>query len=386
MIKTNSPLIYIVTGEASGDLLGSRLMKALKKLCPDIRFEGVGGTLMCQEGLRTLFPAQDLSVMGLLEILPHLAKLSKRLHQTEKDILKKEPDLVLTIDSPGFNFRLARLLKKDLHIPLFHYTAPSVWAWKPGRARKISKLYDHLFALFKFEPPYFEKENLPCTFIGHPLIEEKLPQISPNTFRRLKGVPQEAPLLCLLPGSRQGEVTHLLPYFANSVFLLQKNLPDLTLVCPTLPAFKKDIETVFQGRIPLLFTNDKQEKYLAMAASNAALAASGTVSLELALTKTPMVIGYRLNPLTYFIIKKLVKAPYACLVNILLKEKAVPEYLQNQCTPENLYNALLPLLQNPLENQIRQRLDEIPLLLKNELGDPSYLAAKTILGYIQKPL
>ena len=381
-VSSESPLIYLVTGEASGDLLGARLMRSLKKKRPHSCFAGVGGPLMQREGLVPLFSASDLSVMGLFEILPHLFRLFKRLRETKQDILEKKPDIVVTIDAPGFNFRLARLLKKKTDIPLVHYTAPSVWAWKPGRAKKIARLYNHLLALFSFEPPYFERENLSCTFVGHPLVEEKLPQISPQQFRHLHKIPLKTPLLCFLPGSRKGEVTRLLPSFVGAIERLKKMHPDLTVVCPAMPPFQEDIKQAFSGRVPLIFTRDKQEKYMAMASSNAALAASGTVSLELALTKTPMVIGYRMNALTYIIIKRLVKVPYACLVNILLKAPAVPEYLQERCTPENLAEALSPLL-NQSESPTAQGLMEIEPLLKNGERDPSELAASQLLSIFE---
>lgn len=342
---------------------------------------------MRKEGLETLFPARELSVIGLLEIIPHLVHLLKRLTQTKQDILAQKPDLVLTIDSPGFNFRLVRQLRESENVPplpCVHYTAPSVWAWRGERAQKISRLYDHLFALFSFEPPYFERAHLPCTFVGHPLIEEDWSHRDPLKFRHDHGIAPDTPLVCLLPGSRRSEVERLLPPFAQALFLVQKKWPHLMIVCPTLPEFEEKIQRAFKGRIPLLFTHGSQEKYQAMAASQGALAASGTVSLELALTNTPMVIGYRLNPLTYTIVKRLVTIPSACLVNILLDAPVVPEMLQKDCTPQKLAHALLPLLEKPDQARKDQRLGDIESLLTNPLGRPSDLVAHTLLKMIDK--
>lgn len=384
--KTRTATIYIITGEASGDLLGSLLMRALKKQSSHIRFAGIGGDLMAKEGLASLFSGSDLSVMGYFELLPHLYRLVKRFNQVKKDILEKKPDIIVTIDSPGFNFRLARALKKKVACPLIHYTAPSVWAWKPRRAKKIAKIYDHLLALFSFEPPYFDREGLPCTFVGHPLIEEGLPELSSQKFRSLHNVSDETPLLCFLPGSRGGEVEKLLPSFVQAVLFVKDKLPNLTVVCPTSPKFQQRVEEAFQGRVPLIFTQNSEEKYYAMAASQAAIAASGTVSLELALTNTPMVIGYQMNALTHVLAKKVVKTPYICLVNILHQEFVVPELIQENCTPEKLSKSLLLLLLDSEKACQDQRLSQIPSLLKNDFAAPSDLAASKILDLLETNL
>lgn len=380
--KSKAPKVYIVTGEASGDLLGGRLMKALKNKDSTVRVSGIGGDSMIKEGLQPLFPGSDLSVMGFFELLPHLYRLIKRFNQVKKDILEKKPDIVVTIDFPGFNFRLAKALKKEVACPLVHYTAPSVWAWKPGRAKKIAKIYDHLLTLFAFEPPYFDRENLPCTFVGHPLIEGGISSFSTTKFREVHNLSEETPLLCFLPGSRDGEVEKLLPFFVETVLLLKDRISDLTVVCPTLPRFQHQISEAFQGKIPLIFTQNPEEKYYAMAASQAAIAASGTVSLELALTNTPMVIGYQMNALTHLLAKKLVKTPYVCLVNILHQEFVVPEFIQENCTSENLSKALMPLLLDSKKASQQQCLSQVPPLLKNDLGTPSDLAAEKILNLL----
>ncbi|GAO98007.1 lipid-A-disaccharide synthase [Caedimonas varicaedens] len=206
--------VYLIAGEASGDQVGGRLMQALQRKS-DVTFSGIGGMHMEQQGLRSLFPMSDLSIMGIFEVLPHIPHLLKRLGETEHDILKKRPDVVVTIDSPGFNFRIAKRLKKK-GFPVIHYTAPTVWAWRPGRAKKAAKLLTHLLTLFPFEPPYFEKEGLFTTFVGHPLIEMDISPQRREGFRQRYGYTEEQPLLCLLPGSRQKEVDKLLPLFVES--------------------------------------------------------------------------------------------------------------------------------------------------------------------------
>lgn len=378
--------VYIICGEASGDFLGGRLMQSLRKKCPFIEFYGIGGACMKAEGLESLFPFHELSVMGLIEIIPHIPRLLRRIHQTVAHILQIKPDIVVTIDSPGFCLRVAKKLKqvKNIEIPVIHYSLPTVWAWRPERAKKCAAILRHGLALFPFEPPYFEKEGLGCTFVGHPLLEMPIgtERGEDDEFKKLFHIPSHARILCLLPGSRAAEVKNLLPIFSESLKILASRIPDLWVVIPTFDAFRPEIEAAaMQWSIPTLILSHQQQKYQAMRASCMALAASGTVSLELALAETPMVIAYKANRLTAWIVKKLIKVPYVCLVNILLKEKVVPELLQEACTADKIAHALWELYVDP--SRQKNALKKIPKMLKNGESIPSDLAAETVLKVLK---
>ncbi len=332
--------VFLSAGEPSGDFLGSQLMKALKgQLGDQVTFVGLGGSLMAAEGLPSLFPIEELSIMGLAEIIPHIRRIRSRIQETVKAIETIHPDIVVTIDSPGFNFRVGKALKKRItSIPLVHYVAPSVWAWRPGRARAVAQFLDHLLVLFPFEPPYFLKEGLATTFVGHPVVELGLENLNDPTFRKCHKIDASAPILTLLPGSRRGEISRLLPVFQETTVRLREKYPDLHVVIPTLPHLVAQIQKQFT--LPATIVTTPLEKYAAYKESHAALVASGTVSLELAAAGVPMVIAYKINPLTHFLVRRLVKVKYACLVNLLMNQEVVPERLQDDCTPEKLIAAL----------------------------------------------
>ena len=375
---TSSGLVYLVAGESSGDQLGANLIRALKKW-DDLNFTGIGGPAMAQEGLQSLFPMSDLSLMGIIEIIPHIPRILKRLKQTEEDILSKKPDVVVTIDSPGFCFRLAKRLRRH-HIPLIHYTAPTVWAWRPGRAKKIAKIFDHLLALFPHEPPYFIKEGLDTTFVGHPLVEMDITPERALGFRQRHCLDEKNIVICLLPGSRRGEVNRLLPIFVDVLRQLKNYYPNLQVVMPVVPHLKEHLTQFLEPNdLSILIIADAQEKIAAMAASNLALAASGTVALELALTETPTVIAYKANPLTIFIVRRLILTPYVCLTNILLGRRVVPELLQEHCTVPEIFKALL----NEIKGQQKQEIKKIRQLITPLHGTPSDIAAHKIVTILQ---
>ena len=332
--------VFLSAGEPSGDFLGSQLMKALKKqLGANVTFVGLGGSLMAAEGLPSLFPIEELSIMGLAEIIPHIRRIRNRIQETVEAIETIRPDVVVTIDSPGFNFRVGKRLKKRIKsIPLVHYVAPSVWAWRPKRAHAVAQFLDHLLVVFPFEPPYFLKEGLPTTFVGHPVVELGLEKLHDPTFRTRHEISAQAPILTLLPGSRRGEISRLLPVFQETVVKLQQRYPDLQVVIPTLPHLVDQIKKQFNLSATIITT--PSEKFAAYKESHAALAASGTVSLELAAAGVPMVVAYKINPITHFLVRCLVKVKYACLVNLLMNQEVVPEMLQEDCVPEKLVNVL----------------------------------------------
>lgn len=335
--------IYLIAGEASGDKLGASLMQNLINLYGNkYEFIGIGGPLMEERGLRSLFPMEELSLMGLTAIIPKIPNLLKRINQTVNHITQIEPDIVITIDSPGFNKRVAKKIRqKILNIPLTHWVAPSVWAWKPKRAKKMATLFDNLLCLLPFEPPFFEKEGLKSYITGHPITSLGADKGNGVQFRQKYNIAPNSILVTLLPGSRLSEVKRLLPIYKDAISMLKNQYEDLQITVPLASVVadivKKDIQT---WDINTVFIADENEKYDAFAASNAALAASGTVSLELAMAKVPMVIGYTMGKLTDNIAKKLVKVKYASLINILEDKPLIPEFIAEDCTAENLYNQL----------------------------------------------
>jgi lipid-A-disaccharide synthase len=377
------PLIFLVAGEPSGDLLGARLMAALKaRTGGNVRFAGVGGAAMAREGLHSLVPIGELSVMGLLEVIPHLPRILGHMRRTVQAARSLRPAAVVTIDAPNFSLEVAKRLAGG-GAPLIHFVAPSVWAWKPWRARRIAKYLDHLLTLLPFEPPYFERHGLATTFVGHPAVEAPA-GADPKVFRQSHGIPEAAPLLCVLPGSRRGETARLLPVFRDTLALLRARVPDLHVVVPTVPNVAEDVASAAQDwPVPSVVLRDPAAKYDAFAASYAALAASGTVAVELAVAGVPSVVAYRLSPLTAFLARRLLKVRYVSLPNILLDRAAQPELLQENCTPANLAGALERLLTDPAA-RAAQKADAAAAvaLLKGGTESPSQRAARCILDLI----
>lgn len=380
------PLVFLIAGEPSGDALGARLMAALKKQTRGkIRFAGVGGEKMADEGLVSLFPMRDIAVMGLIEVIPRLKTILARIALTAARAERLDPDAVVTIDSPDFNFRVARRLKGK-GFPLIHYVAPSVWAWRPGRARAIARFLDHLMALLPFEPPHFVREGLACTFVGHPVLESGTGAGDGHAWRARHGIPPKAPLLCVLPGSRRSEVRALLKSFGAAVGLIAKQVPDLRVVVPTLATLASEVRAAaatWPGGAVVV--EGEGEKYDAFAACDAALAASGTVSLELALAGTPHAIAYRFNPLTAWILRRLIRVRFANLVNLVLGRAAVPELIQEDCTGENLAAAALRLL-GDARARAAQKTAFVEALraLGPGAGTPSERAAEVVLATIAR--
>jgi lipid-A-disaccharide synthase len=379
--------IFIIAGEASGDLLGGNLMRAIKLTHPDAQFTGVGGPRMAQEGLTSLFPMEELSVMGLAEVLPRALAILGRIRQTAREIIKQKPDAVITIDSPDFCFRVVKKARpKSKGVPFIHYVAPSVWAWRPGRAEKVSKFLDHLLTLLPFEPPYFEKHGLSATFVGHPVVEREN-RGDGERFRRNHGLKPDQPILCMLPGSRMSELSRLLDKFCDAADIVLRNKHHAVIVIPTLPHLKDTIDKFFHGKgINPILVYSEEEKFDCFAASVIAIAASGTVSLELAVSDTPHIIAYKLSPFSAWWAKRLIKTPYVNLVNILLKRPVVPELLLDQCEPGPMSKELLRLMGDK-ESRVAQLMDFREALIKIGLGDPDtpgQKAAQAVLGVIEK--
>ena len=380
------PLLYLVAGEASGDFLGARLMVTLRDEIPNVQFAGVGGAKMEAQGLNSLFPITDLSVMGVTEVVPQIFNIIRRLNQTTKNIKFLQPAALITIDSPDFCFRLAAKLQNS-NFPLLHYVAPTVWAWRPSRAAKISSLYDHILCLLPFEPPYFKREGLNASFVGHPILESSAKNGNGKKFRKLYGIKPKDIVLCFLPGSRDTEITKLIPIFLKVLMRLKQEGRKFRVVVPTHQGIIEKVKMKIKnwpGK-PILVQTES-EKYDAFSASNVALAASGTVSLELALANVPTVIAYKLSPITAWFVKKAIKVKYINLINLILDKNAVPELLQENCCPKLLAENVTRLLDYPeiAKSQSYDFKSALELLTNAEKDLPSVQAAKVISQILRK--
>lgn len=378
------PLIFLVAGEPSGDAIGARLMAALKyEAGGAVRFAGIGGARMESEGLTSLFPMSDLTLFGLAEVLPKIKLVKARIAETVAAVRAARPDAVVTIDSPGFSFRVQKRLGAGW-TKRIHYVAPTVWAWRPGRARKIARFLDRLLVLLPFEPPYFDAVGLPCDFVGHPVVEEGANRGDGPGFRAQHGIAADAPLLVVLPGSRRSEVRALLPVFTDVLARLQSQFPTLRAVVPTLGTVAGDVKRATASwPVPTLVVEGVVEKYAAFAAGTAAMAASGTVSLELAIARLPAVIAYRIHPVSAAVARRLVKVRYATLANIILDRMAVPEFIQDRCRADLITESVSQLLADPAARAIQA--GEVSLALDQLGGDdppPSQRAARAVLAAI----
>lgn len=343
---------FLVAGEPSGDKLGAALMAGLKTL-ETMEFQGVGGPLMQAEGMRSLFPMDELSVMGIAEIAPKYAHLRRRLHQTADAVLAARPDVLITIDSPEFCLRVAKLVKAKSNLKTVHYVAPSVWAWRAGRARKMARYVDHVLALLPFEPPLMEAEGMACDFVGHPVVSEPVPgNAQIEEFKKKYGLAGQSSLL-VLPGSRQSEVARLAPIFGQALRPVLEKHAGLKLVAPTTTAAAPVLREAVKDwpEKPLILSPGDMksdvynvEKTCAFYAADYALAASGTVSLELAAAGTPMVIAYDANWLTRAIVAALIKIDTATLVNLVSETRAVPEFHGKYCRPELIGPGVLRMI------------------------------------------
>jgi lipid-A-disaccharide synthase len=379
------PLIFIVSGEASGDNLAARLMAALKRETGGrVRFAGVGGPQSGRQGLASLFPMSDLSVMGLAEVLPHLPRLIRRINETAAAARQLKPDAVVTVDSPGFCLRLAHHLRGS-GIPVIHYVAPQLWAWGPFRARKLKKRVDHILALLPFEVQFFAQYDIPCTYVGHPTIDAGAELGDGPAFRSRHGLEADAPVLCVLPGSRAGEVRRMLPVFGKTLLLLREKYPDLRIVIPVVDSVANVVKDITRDwPLPVLLVSD-MERFDAFAACNAALAKSGTVTLELALANVPMVVAYRVSAATAFLVRRMgVGVEHASLVNLLLGRQVVPEFLQEDCTGPKIAEAVAEILDSKTSREAQQKdFKEVAKALGDPHPSPSERAAKVVLDIIR---
>jgi lipid-A-disaccharide synthase len=383
---TRTTFIFFVAGEPSGDALGGALIAALRQRTGGrLRIAGIGGERMRDQGLESLVPLEDLAVMGIAEVLPRAPMIFRRVRETVAAIRRLRPDAVVTIDSSGFSWRIAqRLRRRGETLPLIHYVAPMVWAWRAGRARRMARWYDHLMTLLPFEPPYFERVGLSCRCVGHPVLESGADRGDGGRFRAAHGLTKEDALITVLPGSRGGEVRRLLPIFGSTLNRLVNLIGPFRVVVPTVATVSGTVAgaaAAWPGN-PII-VQQPTEKYDAFAASRAALAASGSVALELALARLPMVVGYRLNPLTEAFLDRVLKVRQVNLVNLLLGEPLVSELLGPNCTPERLAASLAPLVGDErVRATHRQGYDEVVRRLEGDGMSPSLRAADQILELV----
>ncbi|OED41828.1 lipid-A-disaccharide synthase [Endozoicomonas sp. (ex Bugula neritina AB1)] len=341
MERNTRPLtIAIVAGEASGDILGAGLIREIRKQHPDARCYGIGGPLMENEGFESLFPMDRLSVMGLVEVLGRYCELLGIRNQLKDRFIQDQPDLFLGIDAPDFNLTLEKQLKAS-GIATAHYVSPQVWAWREGRLKKIKESVDHMLTLLPFEEDYYRDHDVPVTFVGHPLADQ-IP-MNPDQIQARKSlcVPEEGIVLALLPGSRKAEVGRLSPLFLDAARLLAKEIPDVKFLIPCANERRKQqlllILEHYSDLDVAVFDRQAQD---VMAASDAILIASGTAVLEAALHKKPIVVSYKMAPLSFAIISRLVKVKYVSLPNLLANRELIPEILQDDATPETLARAV----------------------------------------------
>lgn len=356
--------VFLIAGEPSGDALGRALMAGLKELVPEVAFQGVGGPLMEGEGMTSLFPMDELSVMGLAEILPRYPALKRRLNQTIAAVLEAKPDVLVTIDSPDFCLRVAKGVKAASDQRIVHYVAPTVWAWRPKRAGKMAGLVDQVLALFPFEPPYLQRAGVRCDFVGHPVVTEpQATEAEAAAFRLAHGL-GDAPLLLLLPGSRRGEVSRLAPVMGPVLARMTADRPGLRAVLPAARSVAGLVQEAVEGWAVKPLVLDPRElgagfaaaKRAAFRAADAALAASGTVSLELAAAETPMVIAYDMHWLTRAVMQRMLLTDTVTLVNLVAGSRTVPEFLGAACRPEPIAAALSEVLDAPDGQRAAMRL------------------------------
>ncbi len=387
--------VFILAGEPSGDKLGGALMAGLSSLGP-VEYQGVGGANMQAQGLASLFDMSDLSVMGLLEVLPKVPKLLRRVKQTVAAAKAFAPDVLITIDSPDFCLRVASKLKEaNPNLKVVHYVAPSVWAWRPERAEKMAKTVDHVLALLPFEPPYMEKAGMSCDFVGHPVAAEPEPsEAELDALAEELGLRRDRPIICLLPGSRKGEVARMGPIYRWSIGPSARDVAGVQILMPAAGAVLEQVKDLVEDWAlrtyildPTGFSAEEAEhrKRIAFRLSTVALATSGTVALELAAAECPMVVAYKANYLTTRMVKKMALIDTANLINIVTDTRVIPEFLFENCTAEQIGPALANLLSDDAA-QAAQR--DACVQTIDALGrggeDPGLRAAKSVMAFLAR--
>jgi lipid-A-disaccharide synthase len=378
--------VMLVAAEASGDDRGAGLARALKRRLGDgVRFVGVGGERMAAEGVRSPFDIADISILGLLEGLLAYPKIVRRADETAALALREKPDVAVLIDSWGFTLRVAQRLRRlDPKLPLIKYVGPQVWATRPGRAKTLAATVDHLLSIHAFDAPWFEAEGLPVTFVGNSALSVDFSRADPARLRSRIGAGQDEPVLIVLPGSRPGEIQRVLPTFEDAVNRLKENRPELHVVIPAAPTVAETVKARVAGwRHRVHVIEGDAAKLDAMKAATVALACSGTVTTELALAGVPMVVGYRLGPVTHALLKRLIRTRYITLFNIAAQAFVAPELVQDDCTGPALARELALRLDDPT---LRSRQIAAQYMALDKMGrgdpDPSEAAADAVLKLV----
>lgn len=375
--------VMLVAAEASGDDRGAGLAKALRaRLGDGVRFVGVGGERMAAEGVESPFNIAELSILGLLEGLLAYRKVIARVEDTVALARREKPDVVVLIDSWGFTLRVAQQLRKlDPKLPLIKYVAPQVWATRPGRAKTLAATVDHLLSIHVFDAPYFEAEGLPVTFVGNSALTLDFSGADGGRLRAQLGISLTAPMLLVLPGSRPGEISRILPPFADAVAILKAERPELQVVIPAAPTVAQAVKA--QAASWAHVVEGEGTKLDSMKAATVAMACSGTVTTELAMAGVPMVIGYRLGSMTHAILKRLIRTPWITLFNIAAKDFVAPELVQDDCNGPALAREVARRLDDPKLRQAQVDAQTAALLKMGRGGpDPSEAAADAVLGVL----
>ena len=375
--------IAFIAGETSGDQLGGWLIAALRAKAPQAHIIGLGGPMMEAQGLKSIFPMQEIALIGMAEVLPHLRTITRRIREMVAFIEREQPDIIVSIDSPGFVLRVVKKLRaRGVTRPKYiHYVAPTVWAYRPERAKIMAERFDHLLCLLPFEPPYFEAEKLPTSFIGHEIAWWWKTRGDGQAFRQTHTL-GDAPLLAVFPGSRQGEINRLWPVFKQSIERLKDGLPNLQVAIqvPTalLPRMQRETK---DWSVPYLLLSNTEDKKGLFAAATAAIAKSGTIGLECALAGLPSIIAYRASALTAYMLRRLITVKFVNLANLLAGRMIIPELIQENCTPESIVQAVQPLLMDAHAREAQQRdlRDVAAMLGVNDSQSPSEKAAEIIL-------
>lgn len=379
---------YLIAGEPSGDSLGARLMEAIKRKDKNAQFFGLGGDSMQAQGLKSLFNITELAVMGLAEVIPSIPRILKRIKQTVADIQNTNPDVIITIDSWSFCARIHKKIRKlNLGIPQVHYVAPQVWAWKKKRARTMYKYIDLLLTLFPYEPKYFTPYNLETVFVGHPVIESAIVNSkNKGEFRKAHHIKDGQKLMLVLPGSRHNEVERLLPDFLQVVEKMRIKHPEFVYIAPTVSTVASKVKKMIKDSgLPIEVVEGEQERHNAFQDADVAIAASGTVALELAIVKVPHIIAYKVPKLTEWVARHCIHIEFVNLTNILLGREVVPELLQQACNADNILAYVEQFLK---KESLYKRQEEGFEKLCQKLGmgeqTPSDNACKAIMELIAK--
>jgi lipid-A-disaccharide synthase len=383
----NALRIFLIATEESGDRLGSSLMKALRqRLGGAVRFEGVGGQSMAREGLTSLFPIEELSIMGFAAVVKQLPMILRRIRETADAVIAAAPDMLVIIDSPDFTHRVARRVRAgNPAVPIVDYVSPSVWAWRPGRARAMRSYVDHVLALLPFEPDEYRRlGGPPCTYVGHPLIEQ-VRLLRPDVQERERR-DASPPVLLVLPGSRRSEIRHHISVFGKTLQILQQGIPDVDVILPTMPHLADEITTaVADWPLRPQIVVGEDDKRAAFRIARAALAKSGTVTLELALAGVPMIAAYKAGAVEAWIAQRVIRVSSVILANLVIGENVIPEFLQKDCVPDRLAAGLREVMgDTPLRRRQLEAFAGLDAIMATDNQSPSSRAADVALAVLRQ--